>query len=67
MTAFATPTPLTVQIANALTVLRAARSDGDAHAICVASARLDRLIDRYAARPKGKAGPACEDSVLRQL
>ncbi|MCH9731589.1 MAG: hypothetical protein K0U84_18265 [Actinomycetia bacterium] len=54
MATFTAPTPLTVQIANALTVLRAARSDGDAHAICVASARLDRLIDRYAATTERK-------------
>ena len=59
MTSFTTPTPLTTQITHALTVLRAARYDGDPHAIYVAAARLDRLIDRYAGKHQPeKAGPA---------
>ena len=52
MTTFTAPTPLTQQISYALTVLRDARDDGNAHQIHVAAARLDRLIDRYAAKPK---------------
>lgn len=55
MTTFTAPTPLTTQITHALTVLRAARYEGDPAAILVAAARLDRLIDRYStAREKRK-------------
>ena len=39
--------PLQQQITHALTVLRDARQVGDVATIEVASARLDRLIDRF--------------------
>ena len=53
LTTFTKPTPLTEQIVFALRVLRDAREDGDAHQICVAAARLDRLLDRYAKATHG--------------
>jgi len=52
VTTFTAPTPLTQQISYALTVLRDARQDGDPDRIHIAAARLDRLIDRYSAKPK---------------
>lgn len=51
MTTFTAPTPLTAQITYALTVLRAARYDGDPDRITLAATRLDRLLDRYSAKP----------------
>lgn len=51
MTTFTTPTPLTTQITHALTVLRAARFDGNSDRITLAAVRLDRLLDRYSAKP----------------
>jgi hypothetical protein len=48
MSTFPTPSPtLTRQITSALAGLRAALYDGNASAVSVAAARLDRLIDKY--------------------